>query len=105
MTTQIRIFTITPGTLDAFLDAWLTGVYPLRIAHGFRIDGAWTAPNENRFVWMLSYDGPEAFEEKDAAYYASTARVALDPDPRQYIEQVEVFFITPALPMEMSRLR
>ena len=100
MTTQIRIFTITAGTMEAFLDAWLAGVYPLRIEYGFRIDGLWTVPAEQRFIWLLSYDGPETFEEKDAAYYASTARVTLDPDPRQYIEQIEAYLLTPVLPAD-----
>ncbi len=97
VTTQIRIFSITSGALDTLHAAWRAGVYPLRLQHSFRIDGAWTVPEEHRFIWLLSYDGPEPFEEQDAASYASTARVTLDPDPRQYIEHVEAYFLTPAL--------
>jgi hypothetical protein len=39
--TQIRIFTINKGKMDAFLDGWQKGVYPLRIKNGFKIEGAW----------------------------------------------------------------
>jgi hypothetical protein len=99
MATQLRIFTITPGKMDAFIDAWLAGVYPLRLQHGFRIDGTWCVEDQDRFVWLLSYDGPETFEEKDAAYYASTERAVLEPNPSQYVEQVETFMLTPVYPL------
>ena len=42
----MRIFHITPGMMDAFLAARQAGVYPLRIAHGFRIDSAWARPTK-----------------------------------------------------------
>ena len=98
MATQIRIFTIRAGQMDDFLQAWLAGVYPLRLAHGFAIDGAWAVPQRNQFIWIMRYDGPEDWEMKDRAYYASTERAILDPDPAQHIESVEQFFITPVLP-------
>ena len=99
MATQLRIFTIRAGTMDVFSQAWLSGVYRLRLKHGFRIDGAWRVDDEDRFCWLLSYDGPETFEEKDQAYYASSERVTLDPDPRQYIERVEAYMLTSVLPV------
>ena len=98
MTTQLRMFRITEGQMEAFVTAWLAGVYPLRRHYGFRTDGAWRIDDTNQFLWLLSYDGPQTFEEQDAAYYASTARTSLDPDPAQYIEHVEVHFVTPVLP-------
>jgi hypothetical protein len=100
MTTQLRIFTIKPGSMDTFIQAWLAGVYRLRLEHGFRIDGAWRLDDEERFCWLLSYDGPETFEDKDAAYYASSERVTLHPDPRQYIERVEAYMLTSVLPAD-----
>jgi hypothetical protein len=98
MTTQMRIVTVKPGQLETFTQLWLATVYPLRLKYDFRIDGAWSVPTESRFVWLLTYIGPESFEERDAAYYASADRAALDPDPGQYIEHVEAFIVTSVLP-------
>jgi hypothetical protein len=72
----------------------------LRLKHGFRIEGAWVVPDRDQFIWILSYDGPEDWTTKDAAYYTSPERVTMDPDPRQYIEQAEEYFVTSALPLE-----
>jgi hypothetical protein len=95
---QLRVFTINRGQLDRFVDAWRRGVYPLRLRHGFRIDGAWVIPERNEFLWVLSYDGPEGFRAKDSAYYASAERGTLDPDPVQFIARAERWFVTPAMP-------
>ena len=96
--TQIRIFTINKGKMDVFLDAWQKGVYPLRIKSGFKIEGAWVVKEKNKFIWILSYDGPEGFEAKDSAYYASQARTSLKPDPAEYIADAEKYFITQGMP-------
>ena len=96
--TQIRIFTINKGKMDIFLDGWQKGVYPLRLKAGFKIEGAWVVREKNKFIWIVSYDGPEGFEAKDSAYYASQARTTLKPDPAEYIADVEKYFITNVLP-------
>ena len=98
MVSQLRMFTINRGKMDEFIKAWLEGVYPLRLKHGFTIDNAWVTKERNQFLWILSYDGPEDWESKDAAYYASEGRTGLDPDPRQYIAKSESRFITPVVP-------
>lgn len=92
---QLRIYAIADGHLADFVAAWLEGVKPLRERRGFVIDGAWTAPDTNEFVWVLRYDGPGSFEEADAAYYASTERDAVDPDPAQYIVSADERMIRP----------
>jgi hypothetical protein len=95
---QLRVFTINRGQMDRFLDAWVRGVPPLRVKHGFRIDGAWVVPDRNEFLWVLTYDGPEGFAARDSAYYASTERGALDPDPVQFIARAERWFVRPVMP-------
>jgi hypothetical protein len=40
MVSQLRIFKVQEGKLDEFIKAWLSQVYPLRLHHGFTIDGA-----------------------------------------------------------------
>ena len=96
--TQVRIFTINKGKMNDFLSAWQKGVYPLRIKSGFKIEGAWVVQEKNKFIWILSYDGPEGFEAKDSAYYASHSRTMLKPDPADYIADSEKYFINSALP-------
>ena len=98
MPSQLRIYTINRGKLDDFVTAWRAGVYPLRQRFGFTIDAAWVIGERNEFVWVLTYDGPEEWQAREAAYYASPERAALDPDPAQYIARAEQWFISPILP-------
>jgi len=100
MVSQLRVFTIHTGSMDDFVKAWSAGVVPLRRRHGFTIDGAWVVKERHEFVWILSYDGPDDWESKEAAYYASAERAALHPNPAQYIAKAEKWFITPVLPRQ-----
>ena len=67
--------------------AWTAFVLPLRRSYGFRID-AWTAADD-RFIWLVTFDGPGTFEDADRRYYASAERRSLDPDPAQWIIENE----------------
>ena len=49
----------------------------------------------NAFVWILGYDGPEGFEAKNRAYYASEDRKTLKPDPAEHIAKIDKWFVTP----------
>jgi len=97
-TTQIRIYTITKGKMEAFVDAWQKGVYPLRIKFGFKIENAWIVKEENKFIWTVSWEGPEDFMAMDSAYYASASRRQLQVDPAQYVAERQNYFLQPALP-------
>ena len=96
MTTQLRIYTINKGRMNDFVQAWKAGVYPLRLKHGYRIDGAWVIKERNEFVWLLSRNEDD-WEASEAAYYRSSERAAVDPDPAQYIAKAERWFLTPVL--------
>lgn len=95
MVCQVRLYTIKEGKMREWLDGWRTGVVPLRRKFGFRVEGAWVDEAANRFLWILSYDGPEGFEARDRAYYASADREALDPDPAVHVETGEKWFAEP----------
>jgi NIPSNAP len=98
MTSQLRMYRAHDGRLDEFVEAWRTHVKPLRERFGFHVQGAWTIPDEQRFVWILGYEGPGTFAERDTAYYASPERAALDPDPASLLAEVRTWFLTPAPP-------
>ena len=85
--TELRDYRIVQGALDQWVDEWRRRIAPLRRELGFTIDGAWTAEDDSRFVWLLSYPGGwEAFEAADRAYYHSPQRTSLDPNPARLIE-------------------
>jgi hypothetical protein len=88
MVTQLRDYRIRPGELDRFVEEWRSQLAPLRRSLGFEIAGAWTIPGEDRFVWLLAHPGEwDAFEQADAAYFASPERAGFDPDPARLIEE------------------
>lgn len=91
---ELRIYSIVQGGMEDFLAAWTVGVVPLRQRFGFSID-AWTVPDENLFVWKLTYSGVGTFEEADLAYYDSPERAALDPDPAQFIAATQELWLQP----------
>ena len=95
-TTELRDYLIAEGALDQFVEEWQRGVVPLRRAHGYRVDAAWTIPEERRFVWLLSLDvAPAEWEARNDAYYADPARAALDPDPARLIESQRHALVEP----------
>jgi hypothetical protein len=92
-TSQLRTYRIADGAMEEFVREWRAHVVPLREAFGFRVDGAWTDPETNGFVWVISHD--EDFAAADAAYFASDERTAIDPDPARNIESVETRTLRP----------
>jgi hypothetical protein len=86
----LRIYTIRPGAMDAWLEEWREHVLPLRRRLGFEVLGAWVGEaesGEDTFTWLLGYDGADGIEAANAAYYASPERAALDPDPARHIAE------------------
>jgi len=94
-TTQLRTYQIAEGRLDDFVDGWRAAVVPLRKRFGFHVQEAWVDRTGSLFVWLVSYDGPEGFEARDRAYYASPDRDRLDPDPAGLIVSSEHRFVEP----------
>jgi hypothetical protein len=84
-TTQLRDYTVKPGELDRFTEVWSKQVRPLRAKKGFVVEGAWRIPSEDRFVWVVSYDGPLAWDAADRSYSESPERKAMDPDPASFL--------------------
>lgn len=81
---QLRRYTVKPSEMQDWLREWREKVKPLRARFGFQVVGAWTAAPD-QFVWIIRYDGPLSFEEADRAYYSSSERKALSPDPARHL--------------------
>ncbi|MGH3310937.1 MAG: NIPSNAP family protein [Streptomyces sp.] len=84
-TTQLRTYTVKEGLLDEWVERWRAEIVPLRLELGFTIGGAWVDRERNRFVWLISYDGPETFAERNAMYWSSPARKEMNLDPGDYL--------------------
>lgn len=97
---QLRHYRIRAGAMDAFRDAWVRGVYPLRRKFGFTVVGAWRVEGADEFVWIIGYDGPKGFAAADRDYYASEERKRMSPDPAQFIEEPIARMITSVLPRD-----
>ena len=97
MVSQLRMYRAKEGELDSFIEEWKTHVLPLRRKFGFRVDGAWAIREKGEFIWIISYDGPDGFETRDAAYYASPERKALTPDPARHLAHTDTRLMTPVV--------
>ncbi|MDX2679931.1 NIPSNAP family protein [Streptomyces sp. NY05-11A] len=84
-TTQLRTYTVRDGLLDEWVERWREEIVPLRLELGFTIGGAWVDRERNQFVWLISYEGPETFTERNALYWSSPRRKAMDLDPDDYL--------------------
>ena len=82
MVSQLRIYTINKGKLDEFVKGWTEFVYPLHYSFGFTIDLAEVIEERSEFVWIVSYDGPDSWDDKQAEYYASPSVPRSTPIPR-----------------------
>ena len=98
MVSQLRMYRAKDGELDAFIQEWKATVLPLRRKFGFKLEGAWAIRERGEFIWIISYDGPEGFEARDAAYYASPERKALTPDPARHLAHTDTRLMTSVLP-------
>ncbi|MFE1782043.1 NIPSNAP family protein [Streptomyces sp. NPDC059506] len=88
-TTQLRTYTVRDGLLDEWVERWRSDIVPLRLDLGFEIGGAWVDRERNQFVWLISYEGPETFAERNAMYWASPERKAMGLDPDDYLVRTD----------------
>jgi hypothetical protein len=92
-THQLRVYTLREGTFAQFVEEWRSVVVPLRRQFGFEIVGAWGDEATNTFAWIVSYDGD--FAARDAEYYASPEREAVEPDPARHVAASEKRLLSP----------
>ena len=90
---QLRIYTVHPGAMDAWIDEWRRHIGPLRRRFGFEVLGPWVTVDD-RFVWILGFGGAD-WQAADDAYYASDERRAIDPDPARHLLHTEQWMMRP----------
>ena len=86
METQLRDYRIRPGHMDDWIAGWSSGIVPLRAREGFVILGAWVDRAHDRFVWLVGHDGADGFVAAEQRYHDSPARLALAPNPSDFID-------------------
>jgi hypothetical protein len=97
METQLRDYRIQPGHMDDWIAGWTSGIVPLRQQLGFEILGAWVDRPHDRFVWLVGYSGSDGFVAADERYHAHPERLALDPNPADFIEATTLDMVDPLL--------
>jgi hypothetical protein len=95
---QLREYDVKPGELSAFIEEWRAKIVPLRKQFGFKVIGAWSSQKDNKFVWVLGWDGPSgSFKEADAKYAESPARKSVDPNPARHLAHIRELIMAPVL--------
>ena len=97
MPSEIHIYTINAGSLEAFAAEWRDHIKPLRRKFGFAVDGGWKIAATNQFVWLLSHVDADHWAANNDAFYQSSERRSLSPDPARHIARVEKYFVETAL--------
>ncbi len=87
---QLRIYHMKPGTMAEFVEGWRKHIVPIREQLGFKVLYAFEHEQNNEFIWLLSYEGPEGYAAADAAYHTSDARKNITWNPTLYIENSEL---------------
>jgi hypothetical protein len=95
---QLRIYTVKSGEMGEWVAEWRQKIVPLREKAGFKILGAWSIEKENRFVWIIRYDGSKTWEEADSAYYGSPERAAIQPNPTRHLDKTETWMLNSIQP-------
>ncbi len=96
-TYQWRRYVVQPTEMETWIEEWRREIVPLRERFGFRVEGAWIVAEEDRFIWILSYDGEEGFAAANERYYESPARTALQPDPARHLMEIETTLMASVL--------
>jgi hypothetical protein len=91
---QLRIYTINRGQMDSWLKAF-DGLKPLMAEHGIQVDGTWVDEENERFIWVRSFEDQADLERKEAAFYGSEKWLAGVDHVRGHLAHRDVTVISP----------
>jgi len=77
MLSQIRIYTINKGEMDAFFKHFKEEIMPVHERIGVPIVGTWVNRPQNEFVWVRSYKDKVDLEAKTKAFQAQVAAAGI----------------------------
>ena len=97
MVSQLRIYTINSGKMDAWLKLFDEKIRPIHEGLGIPIEKTWVNADRTEFLWVRTFNSAEEIPEKEAAYFASDGRKALGNEPQTLIAKMEVRVIEPVL--------
>ncbi len=97
MVSQLRIYTINAGMMDAWLKMFEEHIRPVHSKLGMPVERTWVNAEANEFVWVRSFRSAEEIKGKEEAYFASPERKALGDSPQKLIAKMEVRVIEPVL--------
>ena len=100
MISQLRVYTINRGKMDAWLKFYMENIVPIYQKLEIPIEATWVNADRTEFVWVRSFDSVEDLERKEKAYYATEERKALGNTPLDYIAKIEIKLIEPVLQEE-----
>jgi hypothetical protein len=91
---QLRIYTINKGQMDSWLKAF-EGLKPLLAEHGIQVDGTWVDEENERFIWVRSFEDQADLEKKEAAFYGSGKWLAGVDHVRSHLARRDITVISP----------
>lgn len=94
MISQLRIYTINSGQMDSWLKAF-EELRPILAKHGIKVDGAWTDTENERFIWVRSFDDEADLARKEKAFYSDPEWLAKVDHVRSHLAHRDVTVISP----------
>jgi hypothetical protein len=73
MLSQIRIYTINKGEMDAFLKHFKEEIMPLHERISLPIVGSWVNRPQNEFIWVRTFTDAADREAKGKAFQSEVA--------------------------------
>jgi hypothetical protein len=77
MLSQIRIYTINKGEMDAFLKHFKEEIMMLHDLIGVPIVGTWVNRPQNEFIWVRTYADKADLEAKTKAFQAEVGKAGI----------------------------
>jgi hypothetical protein len=99
MISQIRIYTINKGEMDAFLRHFKEEVMVVHERIGVPIVGTWVNRPQNEFIWVRTYADKADLEAKTKAFQAEVAKSGIKLGAnvaKMEVREVEAAFVSAA---------
>ena len=96
MISQLRIYTINRGQMDSWLETFNGLLRSLLAEHDIKVDGTWVDEENERFIWIRSFEDQADLEQKEAAFYGSPGWLANVDHVRSHLARRDVTVISRA---------